>query len=165
MNNTDAVKETAFLLLLNQELLNRKIIYSKNYRDTIKAGKKYAGSINPGDVIGLKGELGSGKTQFVKGICEFFNVKEVVNSPTFLIVNEYKGLMPDNFKSVSIHHFDLYRIKFKEELETIGFNEYIDKFSICLIEWCEIISDYKDLNMKIVHFEHGNSKNDRIIKF
>ena len=145
--------------------MKRKIIYSRSYRDTIKAGRRYAETITQGDVIGLEGELGSGKTQFVKGICEFFKVNEVVNSPTFIIVNEYKGLMPDKIKSISIHHFDLYRIKFKEELETIGFQEYIGNTSICLIEWCEIVSDYKDLNMKIVHFEHGNSKNDRIIKF
>lgn len=145
--------------------MQHKIINSKSYRETIKAGRKYAESVNPGDVIGLKGELGTGKTQFVKGVCEYFNVNGIVNSPTFLIVNEYNGLKSGINKTVQIHHFDLYRVKFKEELDTLGFYEFINKDSICLIEWCELVSENYDVNLKIVNFEYGKGKNERIIRY
>lgn len=125
---------------------------------------KYAESIIPGDVIGLKGDLGTGKTQFVKGICSYFKVNEIVNSPTFIIVNEYKGFKEKD-EEILIHHFDLYRLKSIEELETIGFGEYLSNDSICLIEWCELAAKYTDIKIKIVNFEFGNDKNDRIIKY
>lgn len=165
MNNKGRRLKSAFLLFIIIKFLGEKIINSKSYRDTIKAGRSYAKSIKPGDVIGLKGELGTGKTQFVKGVCEYFKVSETVNSPTFLIVNEYKGLEPVSERRLSIHHFDLYRLKFKEELDGIGFNEYIGKDSICIIEWCELVNENYDIDLKMVEFEYGKGINERKIRY
>ncbi len=68
-----------------------KEIISNSAEETFLKGKTFASTLDRNSVIGLYGNLGSGKTQFVKGICDYYNVKEVVNSPTFTIVNEYKG--------------------------------------------------------------------------
>jgi tRNA threonylcarbamoyladenosine biosynthesis protein TsaE len=141
------------------------ITVSRSEKDTISRGNKYAGTISPGEVIGLKGNLGSGKTQFVKGVGQYFQVKEIINSPTFLIVNQYQGIDPKSEKNITINHFDLYRLRFKEELETIGFPDYINRNSICIIEWCELAEEYLSDGFREVHFDFGESENERIIKF
>lgn len=154
--------------LVNFALMNLQqdnIIISKSEKETISAGKKFAESIKPGEVIGLKGNLGSGKTQFVKGISSYFKVKDIVNSPTFLIVNQYEGSCPDTGKNLTINHFDLYRLKFKEELETIGFEDYINEKSICLIEWCELAEEFLGEKFREVIFDFGEKDTERIIKF
>ena len=147
------------------KLQQDNIIITKSEKETISAGMDFAKSIKPGEVIGLKGNLGSGKTQFVKGISQYFKVKDVVNSPTFLIVNQYNGTEPVSGKSITINHFDLYRLRFKEELETIGFEDYINDKSICLIEWCELAEEFLETGFKEVNFDFGNKDTERIIKF
>jgi len=141
------------------------ILKSENEKVTIEAGKKFASKIKPGDVVGLDGDLGSGKTQFVKGICRYFRVTDRVNSPTFILVNEYTGEEPDGGGQVKIYHFDLYRITNPAELDTIGFEEYIRKDSIVLIEWSEFAEKYLRMQFKRIKFEHGDDENIRIIKF
>lgn len=138
---------------------------SDSEKSTISAGKKFASGILPGEIVGLMGNLGSGKTQFVKGIGEYFRVKDVINSPTFLIVNQYQGINPATNKEITINHFDLYRLRFPDELETIGFSDYINGNSICIIEWCELAEKYLDYSFKKVFFELGNKNNERIINF
>src|SRR5688572_24876530 len=83
-------------------------------------------------IVTLKGQLGAGKTTLTQMICEQLGVKEPVTSPTYTLVNEYEG------GSGKIYHFDLYRLNKEEELEGIGFTEYLDSGNICLIEWPEI---------------------------
>jgi len=139
------------------------IIHSKSAEDTIKEGEKYASGINPGDVLGLDGELGTGKTRFVKGICNYFKVREVVNSPTFIIVNEYRG-MQDDGSELKIYHFDLYRLESPDELGTIGFDEYINGRSVVLIEWPAIAEEYLGKTLKKVNFSYGNGENERKIE-
>ncbi|MCX6165195.1 MAG: tRNA (adenosine(37)-N6)-threonylcarbamoyltransferase complex ATPase subunit type 1 TsaE [Ignavibacteriae bacterium] len=112
-----------------------EIIISHSEKNTISIGKEYSKSILHGEIIGLKGNLGTGKTQFVKGVGEYFRVKDVINSPTFLIVNQYSGVDPKSNKEITINHFDLYRLRYKEELETIGFTDYINDNSVCIIGW------------------------------
>jgi tRNA threonylcarbamoyladenosine biosynthesis protein TsaE len=143
---------------------NGEILISKSEENTVSIGKDFAKSILPGEVIGLKGNLGSGKTQFVKGVGEYFQVKDVINSPTFLIVNQYNGFIPGTNKEILINHFDLYRLRFKEELETIGFTDYINGNSICIIEWCELAEEYLTNEFKEVHFGFGKRENERLIK-
>jgi tRNA threonylcarbamoyladenosine biosynthesis protein TsaE len=139
------------------------IINSKSSEDTVKEGEKYASRINPGDVLGLDGELGTGKTRFVKGICNYFKVREVVNSPTFIIVNEYSGFWIDG-SEIKIYHFDLYRLKTPGELGTIGFDEYINGRSIVIIEWPKMAEEYLGKSLKKVKFSHGNEENERKIE-
>ena len=107
---------------------------SKSEQDTIDFAKNYAQNLKPGDIIVLSGELGSGKTKFVQGILENFNLQDEISSPTFTIVNEY------NSDTVNIYHFDVYRLEDSDEFFAIGDEEYFSK-GICLIEWGELIED------------------------
>ncbi len=107
---------------------------SKSEQDTIDFAKNYAQNLKAGDIIVLSGELGSGKTKFVQGILENFNLQDEISSPTFTIVNEY------NSDTVNIYHFDVYRLEDSDEFFAIGGEEYFSK-GICLIEWGELIED------------------------
>jgi tRNA threonylcarbamoyladenosine biosynthesis protein TsaE len=138
---------------------------SYNIHTTIRLGERFARSLKIGDIVGLEGELGSGKTSFVKGICKYFKVEEIVNSPTFVIVNEYIGT-DTNGNKLNIFHFDLYRISSLEELDIIGFREYFQhKNYIALIEWSKLAEEYFQIRLKTVKFLYGLSKNIRIIVF
>lgn len=107
---------------------------SNSEDETIELGKKFAQFLNLKDIVILEGELGAGKTEFIKGVCDFFYVEDIVTSPTFTIINQYKGSIDD--KDILIYHIDLYRIKNENELDEIGFNECLtDSDSIKLIEW------------------------------
>lgn len=93
-----------------------------------------------GEIIGLIGDLGGGKTTFVKGLAKGLGIKEMVTSPTFVLMKEYP--LPRSF-TLSLIHFDLYRLKKPEEIETIGLSDYLGKpEKICVIEWAEKIKDY-----------------------
>jgi tRNA threonylcarbamoyladenosine biosynthesis protein TsaE len=140
------------------------IYKTQSAEETQELGVEFSATLKFGDIIGLKGELGSGKTQFVKGIGEYFTTADTINSPTFIIVNDYDGIDPVNSKPVTIHHFDLYRLENPSELEVIGFNEYMDKNSIILIEWCELAEKYLGKELRKVIFKHGEKENERIIE-
>ena len=102
--------------------------------ETFKAGYEFAKTLKAGDIITLDGDLGAGKTVFTKGICQYFNVTDYVVSPTYTIVNEYKG-------DISVYHFDIYRINDEEELYNIGFYEYLDNDGIKIIEWAKNVPE------------------------
>ena len=87
-----------------------------------------AKKLQPGDVILLRGDLGTGKTEFVKGLAAALAAKETVTSPTFALMNVYEGRL-------TIYHFDLYRLNRPEELAGIGFDEYIGGAGIAVVEW------------------------------
>ena len=140
------------------------IFKSCSPEETFNLGKEFAVNLKPDDIIGLKGELGSGKTQFVKGIGKYFNVSEFINSPTFIIVNIYNGTVPGTSNKQILNHFDLYRIDKPYELSVIGFNEYLNTGSIILIEWCSLAEEYLGREIKKIFFEYGESENERIIK-
>ena len=93
----------------------------------------------------FKGEMGVGKTTFIKEICKILGTSSEMSSPTFSIVNEY--LLNDNSK---IFHFDLYRIKKLQELNEIGIMDYLDSGNYCFIEWPEILPEIENvLNLEI----------------
>jgi tRNA threonylcarbamoyladenosine biosynthesis protein TsaE len=141
------------------------IIKSNSPEETVIIGKKFAESLKPNDIIGLKGELGSGKTQFVKGIGKYFNVNEFINSPTFIIVNIYKGTDPLTTENLTLNHFDLYRLNKPDELSVIGFDDYTYNGSIVLIEWCDLAEEYLGKDLKKVFFKYGELENERIIEY
>jgi len=136
---------------------------SNSPEETIELGMKYAQMLRLKNVIGLQGQLGSGKTQFVKGIAKYFNVKDIVNSPTFLILNEYIGKDPVRKDDIKINHFDFYRIESINELDVLGFDDFINDNSICLIEWCELAEEYMNTKLKKVKLDYGDKENERII--
>ena len=102
--------------------------YSLNEIDTIVSEMIIPKIVN--NIICLEGKMGSGKTTFIKSICNNLNVVDRVSSPTFSIINEYKTVN-ENF----IYHFDFYRIKNKEEALNLGIEEYFYSSNLCLIEW------------------------------
>ncbi|MGV8017943.1 MAG: tRNA (adenosine(37)-N6)-threonylcarbamoyltransferase complex ATPase subunit type 1 TsaE [Ignavibacteria bacterium] len=137
-------------------------LVSRSEEDTVKQGELYSAGLKAGDIIGLDGNLGTGKTQFVKGIAKGFRVREIVNSPTFMIVNEYEGYIENRL--IKIFHFDLYRLGTPSELGTLGFDEYASGDSICLIEWPDLAEKYLGKPLKKVKFSYGNGENERIIE-
>ncbi len=136
-------------------------IISNSALDTEKIGKDLAKTLKGNEIIALYGDLGVGKTAFTRGIADYFGVKDEVSSPTFSIVNEYAA---DKF---NLYHFDMYRIKTAEDLESTGFFEYLGN-NILVIEWSENIEDYlpKDIikvTIKKINSESDNNENKRII--
>lgn len=130
--------------------------------ETINLGKEVAKGLNAGDILAIYGDLGSGKTEFVKGICDYYQVEEIVTSPTFTIVNKYNGTSSDN--QVILYHIDLYRIDKESELLEIGFEEYLnDKTAITLIEWAEKTSLIPDNAIQVKIFLDEDNDNKRII--
>jgi tRNA threonylcarbamoyladenosine biosynthesis protein TsaE len=99
-------------------------------------GREFARQLSGGDCLALIGDLGSGKTCLTQGICEGFHVKDRVNSPTFILVNEYSGEYADG-RPVKIFHFDLYRLGGAEELADLGWDDYLAAGGICLVEWAD----------------------------
>jgi tRNA threonylcarbamoyladenosine biosynthesis protein TsaE len=138
-----------------------KEIISRSPEETFRKGNEYAGSLKPGDIVLFTGPLGSGKTQFIKGICSFFGISNQVNSPTFIIVNEYEG--HTNSKYLKINHFDLYRIKSPDELDDIGVESYFSDDSICLVEWGET-AEQKFPGARSVVMDYGKGEFERTIR-
>ncbi len=106
----------------------------------------------------ISGKMGAGKTTLIKAICGALNVIDVVNSPTFSIVNEYKTL-----QSKSIYHFDLYRIKSPVELLDIGYEEYIDSGCYCLIEWPELAERLMPASFVMIEIDVDDSTGQRTL--
>ena len=116
--------------------MENKQIESNSEEETVKHGREFAGRLVLGDVVSLYGELGAGKTNFVKGICDYFDVDEMITSPTFTIINQYNGTKDD--ENIIILHIDLYRMKSEAELNSIGFHEILESDdAIKIIEWAE----------------------------
>jgi tRNA threonylcarbamoyladenosine biosynthesis protein TsaE len=135
---------------------NNNFFISKCIDDTKKIAYDLANNAKPGDIFCLEGDLGVGKTVIAKGIGNFFNVKEEITSPTFTILKTYNT--KDKIIK-TINHFDLYRIKDKNELINIGFDEYIyDKNSISIIEWPEVALELLPNNIKIIRITKLENK-------
>ncbi|MDD5292241.1 MAG: tRNA (adenosine(37)-N6)-threonylcarbamoyltransferase complex ATPase subunit type 1 TsaE, partial [Candidatus Omnitrophica bacterium] len=112
---------------------------SYSAKDTIELAKRIAGSLKKGDTIGLFGDLGCGKTTFVKGLAGGLGLKSKVNSPSFVILKIYSSGRNRTIKNknVPLCHFDLYRLKSLRELEDIGYEDFIGSDAICVIEWAD----------------------------
>ena len=104
--------------------------FSHNEGETEALGARLAGLLQPGAVVALFGDLGMGKTAFTRGLARGLAVCDRVTSPTFTIVNEYEGRLP-------LFHFDLYRLNDAEELYEIGWEDYLGRRGICVVEWSE----------------------------
>ena len=101
------------------------------------AAEKFIQAMNGRTVFAFFGKMGAGKTTFVKALCEALQVSDVVNSPTFSIVNEYHS----EKLGKPVYHFDFYRIKKMEEAYDMGAEDYFYSGNLCLIEWPELIEE------------------------
>ena len=110
-------------------------------------GYTIANKLNQGDVISLEGDLGSGKTTFVKGILKGLNYQYDVTSPTFTLINEYNA-------DLKVIHIDFYRENDIQRWEEIGINEYLYSDNLVLIEWGNMINDILPDNIIRIYFEH-----------
>ena len=109
-------------------------IIAESVEETITIGKKLGALVNSGDIVCLTGDLGTGKTHFVKGFAKGLNIEEYITSPTFTIVNEYQGRL-------KLYHFDVYRVDDPDEIYAIGFDEYIFSSAVSIIEWSNLIQE------------------------
>ena len=107
-------------------------VITRSEKETLDFARNLAREIHGNRVICLNGELGAGKTVFVRGFCSAFGINEI-SSPTFTLVNEYSGNYP-------VFHFDVYRLADEDEFYAIGGEEYFEK-GICIIEWSDVIKD------------------------
>ena len=106
--------------------------------DTIReAAREFISRMDDRTVFAFHGEMGAGKTTFIKAICEELGVEDVINSPTFAIINEYRSSTTGEL----IYHFDFYRINKLSEAEDIGTEDYFYSGALCFIEWPEKIED------------------------
>lgn len=122
-------------------------IKSNSTRQTHKIGKALAVSIKSGSVVGLIGELGAGKTVFVKGLAKGLGLDPLnITSPTYTIINEYPSSLP-------LYHFDLYRLENAEQFADIGPEDYLWGKGICAVEWADLYADQLPSDTIFVRFE------------
>ncbi len=126
----------------------------KSLEDLPGAAEKLIESFNDERIFAFYGKMGAGKTTFIKEICTFLQVEDVVTSPTFALINEYITVSGD-----SVFHFDFYRIEKASEAMNIGFEEYIYSDDYCLIEWPEKVEEImpeRFVKVTITEKENGN---------
>ena len=124
---------------------------SRSEAESFQLAKKLGEKAKKGEIYCLEGELGTGKTVFAKGFAKGLGIEEIVDSPTFTIVKEYRG-------REKLYHFDVYRIEDIEELQEIGFSEMISGDAICLIEWASQIEEEIPENAKWITIEKDLEK-------
>ncbi|MFA4180394.1 tRNA (adenosine(37)-N6)-threonylcarbamoyltransferase complex ATPase subunit type 1 TsaE [Xylanibacter rodentium] len=102
-----------------------------------EAARRFVNAIGDSTVIAFYGKMGAGKTTFIKAVCEELGVDDVITSPTFAIVNEYRS----DATGELIYHFDFYRIKKLDEVYDMGYEDYFYSGALCLIEWPELVEE------------------------
>ncbi len=138
--------------------MKKQTVLTTSAQETIAFAKRLAKEVVPGTVIRLEGELGSGKTTFIKGLAEGLGLKDSrkVKSPTFVLMHVYEARMP-------LYHFDCYRLDSLEELENIGFVDFVsDPDAVACVEWAEKAGDLIPAHARVIHFEILNSSKRRI---
>ena len=130
-------------------------IITHSERETEAAGAAFAAGIPDGTVVAMYGELGAGKTAFVRGMAQGMGLDCRVNSPTFTIVNEYLGAR-------TLLHFDMYRLGSADELWDIGWDDYLSRGAVCAEEWSENVADAFTGDEITVRFEKLSDTDRRI---
>lgn len=125
--------------------------------ETERIGEQLARQLLPGSVVAFTGDLGAGKTAFVRGMARGLGISERVTSPTFTIVNEHEG------GRLPLFHFDMYRLGSSDELFDIGWEDYLRRGGVCAVEWSEIVRDALDEDCVRVDIRRGEEENRRII--
>ena len=130
-------------------------VITHSVEETELVGQALAKTLGSGSVVALYGDLGAGKTAFVRGMARGLGSHDRVTSPTFTIVNEYGGML-------ELFHFDMYRLGSSDELFDIGWEDYLARGGVCVVEWSENVADVFDGSETKVTIDKL-SENDRTI--
>lgn len=133
-----------------------KKYHSHSAKETEKIAYDFTKTLSAGQVVGFLGDLGAGKTTFVRGMGKALDAKDDIASPTFAIMNVYGGNMP-------LYHFDMYRIETWEDLYSTGFFDYLNGDGILAVEWSENIENALPENTIFVQIENGERSGEREI--
>lgn len=152
---------------------------TKNSEETIEYGQKFAQKLKGGEVIGLIGELGAGKTVFVKGLAQGLGIKEKITSPTFVILKEYHANRANHAKNIlrpkdhlrgglykvkTMVHIDAYRIESLDDIKSAGIQDYLGRDDIIVaVEWAEKIKKILPKNTIYIKFKHKSENQREII--
>ena len=128
---------------------------SKSEQETERIGSEFAASLPGGTVVAMYGDLGAGKTAFVRGMARGMGLSCRVSSPTFTIVNEYLG-------ERELIHFDMYRLSSADELFDIGWEDYLSRGAVCAVEWSENVQDAFFGDEVVVRIEKLNDTDRKI---
>lgn len=129
-------------------------IITKSEKETQEAGEKLVQTLAPGSVVAMYGDLGAGKTAFVRGMTRGLGINFPVSSPTFNVVNEYPGKVP-------LFHFDMYRLGSADELFDIGWDDYLERGGICAVEWSENVEEaFESGTVKVTITKLGDSERE-----
>jgi tRNA threonylcarbamoyladenosine biosynthesis protein TsaE len=131
---------------------------SNSVQETERIASEYAAGLKAGDVLFFRGDLGAGKTAFVRGLAAGLGIPpETVSSPTFTFVKEYGG------GRLPLAHFDMYRVGSADDLYSIGFFDYLETDAVIAVEWSENIEAFADVPHVTVTISRGESEDQRII--
>ena len=130
---------------------------SRSPKETAAIGAQFARAAAVGDVFGLMGDLGAGKTQFVKGFVASLGSNSDVTSPTFTIIHEYSG------GRLPVYHFDFYRLDSPTAVLRLDFDEYVDSDGICVIEWADRFPELLPARTKWISLAI-QGENERVIE-
>lgn len=130
---------------------------SQSVGETEQIGADLAVRLKPDAVLAFTGDLGAGKTAFIRGLARGLGIIERVTSPTFTIVNEYEG------GRLPLFHFDMYRLGSSDELFDIGWEDYLARGGVCAVEWSETVADALEKGCIRVDIRRGDGETQRII--
>ena len=122
-----------------------------------EAAREFNAAMGDNTVFALYGKMGAGKTTFIKALCQELGVEDVVTSPTFAVINEYRS----DIAGELIYHFDFYRIKKLEEVYDMGYEDYFYSGALCFIEWPELVEELlpgNTIKVTIEELEDGSRK-------
>ena len=139
--------------------IRHKVVFqTKSPSETIRVGKNIGTRLLPGDVVALVGELGAGKTQFIKGLAAGVGMGNptYISSPSFTLINEYPGKIP-------FYHVDLFRLEREKEAEELGLEDYFQGGGITAIEWADKIPSLLPKEMLFIHIAY-TGKNTRSLE-
>lgn len=128
---------------------------SRSVQDTEQLGQRLAQKLHGGEVIALFGGMGMGKTAFTRGVAQGLGITEGVSSPTFALVQEYRG-------KLVVYHFDMFRIESWEDLDSTGFYDYLDTGAVLVVEWSENIINALPTDCIRIKITQGTAENERI---
>lgn len=131
--------------------------YSSSVQETEALGRALVQHLTPGTVVAFTGDLGAGKTAFVRGMAQGLGIAQRVTSPTFTIVNEYEG------GRLPLFHFDMYRLGSADDLFDIGWEDFLRRGGVCAVEWSETVQEALDADTIYVDIRRGAEDNQRVL--